>query len=185
MQKILALITICFSLIQAKMFIGIDGGYNIYGRSESGSVKSSVWSNTKPNGWYVGVNLGNEVFKNDYFGFRVFLDTGISRGISVKQFKVINAGLNTDALINFVVTQNFSLGIFVGAGAGYEYVSLGKITKFESLPVYGRIGLTTSIGESSRIDFTLRPPIVSYKFNKNSRFVSSSLLLQVGYKFLF
>lgn len=186
MKKIIALVFMFLSLTQARMFIGVDGGYSFYGRSLSGDIfKSSVWNNQKPRGWYAGLNLGSEFLANDYFGFRVILDGGFSKGLNVSQVKIISGSLNADMLVNFIATGSFSLGVFVGAGAGYEYVILGNNAKFSSIPVFGRAGITMGLGQNSRIDITARPPIVSYKLNKNARFVSSSLLLQVGYKYIF
>lgn len=186
MKKIVVLSLLFLSFTQAGMFIGVDGGYNVYGRSSNGDVfKSSVWKNQKPTGWYAGINLGSEFLANDYFGFRTFVDAGYSSGLNVKNVKIISAGLNADMLVNFVATNSFSLGIFVGAGASYEYVMLGNNFKSSSVPVYGRTGITMGLGQHSRIDITARPPIVSYKLKKSARFASSSFLLQIGYKYLF
>lgn len=186
MKKVVALVFLFLSLTQARMFIGVDGGYNVYGRSLSGDTfKSSVWHNQKPNGWYAGLNFGSEFLANDYFGFRVFVDGGFSKGLNISQITIASAGLNADMLVNFVATSSFSLGVFVGAGAGYEYVMLGSNARFSSIPVYGRVGVTMGLGQNSRIDITARPPIVSYQLDKNARFASSSFLLQVGYKYIF
>lgn len=186
MKKIIALVFIFLSLTQAKMFVGVDGGYSLYGRSPSGDIlKSSVWNNQKPRGWYAGLNIGSEFLANDYFGFRVILDGGYSNGLNVSQVKIISGSLNTDMLVNFVATGSFSLGIFVGAGAGYDYVVLGNHAKFSSVPIFGRAGITMGLGENSRIDITARPPIISYKLNKYAKFASSSFLLQAGYKYIF
>ena len=180
--KILICMTMLFTLSEAKMFVGVDGGYDVHGVASSGYVGSSVYNGHYGSRlWSLNLNFGGEGLVNNYFGFRAFLEAGYAQAI-YGALKFANLGVNVDSLINFVSNGSFSFGMILGLGANYEVnVNNGD----GSFPLYARTGFTFGIGPNSRIDLTLKLPMVGWYLNGNAKGTNASLKFQLGYKVLF
>ena len=180
--KILISMAMLITLSNAEMFVGVDGGYDVHGVASSGYVDSSVYNGHYGSRmWTLSLNFGGEGLVNNYFGFRAFLEAGYAHAIH-GGLKFANLGVNADSIINFVNSGSFSFGMLLGLGANYEVnVSDGS----GSFPLYGRTGFTFGIGPNSRIDLTLKLPIVGWYLNGNPKNTNASLKFQLGYKVLF
>ncbi|RDU65130.1 hypothetical protein [Helicobacter sp. MIT 14-3879] len=192
MKKILILAIACLTISQAKMFVGADGGYIMYGSASNGSTNSSIYDSKNKHrfdsdGWSVSLNFGAEGFVNNYFGARAFLEAFYSRGLN-NSINIIDITGNADIIINFVNTGGFAFGAFGGLGVGYEYLFTNKFTTGDGIaPFFGRVGLTFGLGNNSRIDATLKLPIMGWYIHgsDSNKFVQSPLSFQLGYKYLF
>ena len=206
MKKVLAIGLVSLALAQAKVFIGIQGSYD-WGASigKTNTFNTPIWSGNVTDGWGVGANFGLEQ-DFGYFGLREFLSFDYSSSFLDKAtgfygFDVFDVDLNLDALINFVKGDMFSMGMFLGAGVGYQYMSFfndtatGK-TKFSfgNLPLFARAGLTFGIGSHSRIDLGVKIPLIAFGLHKgpnggnnaaNEQYYYPPLKIQLSYKFLF
>ncbi len=192
MKKILALGFLSVSLASASVFVGIDGGYSMVGVAKSGKVDSSVWQGHYNDAWNVSANIGYEAFFNGYFGTRAFLSVGYGTYLdSFTSNYTINVDGNVDAMLNFINTGGFAAGIFAGVGVGYQYNSyLNSNISSNSIPLFGRAGITFGIGEHLRLDLTAKMPIVGWDLkdsiiNNIVPTVHSPLVFQAGIKFLF
>lgn len=185
MKKIIALSLLLAGFIQANSFFGVDLGYIMYGNASSGAVNSTIYNTSYKgrldiNGITVSANYGVEGFANSVLGGRIFIEGLYSNGLNNRN-KTIDVTGNADMIINIINP----LGIFGGAGFGYEY-AIGKT--FEDgngyLPFYGRLGATIALGQG-RIDLTFKLPIVGWRIHGKSAFVNSPFSIQVGYKHSF
>ena len=206
MKKVLAIGLVSLALAQAKVFIGVQGSYD-WGASigRTNTFNTPIWSGNVTDGWGVGANLGLEQ-DFGYFGLREFLSFDYSSSFLDKAtgfygFDVFDVDLNLDALINFVKGDVFSMGIFLGAGVGYQYMSLlndtnsGKVKfSFGNLPIFARTGLTFGIGSHSRIDLGVKIPLIAFGLHKgqnggnaagDEQYYYPPLKIQLSYKFLF
>lgn len=192
MKKLLALGLLSFSLAQAKVFVGVDGGYVMAGSSVSGKADSTVWDGTYDDAWSVSANVGYETFFSNNFGMRAFLAVGYGTYLdSLTSNQAINIDGNLDLILNFVNTGSFGFGVFAGVGAGYQYNSfLDDKLSFHSIPLFGRAGVTFGFGEKVRLDLTARLPIIAWdaKDSVGSGIlptIYSPVTMQAGVKFLF
>lgn len=188
MKKMLALGLLSLSLAQAKVFVGVDGGYVMAGSSVSGKADSSVWDGGYNHGWTAGANFGYETFFSSHFGTRAFVSAGYGNVLDdiTETNQFFNVDANIDLMVNFV--GNF--GVFAGIGAGYQYHSIGNVLTNHNIPLFGRAGVTIGFGERVRLDLTAKLPIITWDTG-DSLIVGvlpttlSSVTMQAGVKFLF
>ncbi|GAB0174044.1 hypothetical protein [Helicobacter trogontum] len=181
MKKMLALGLLSLSLAQAKVFVGIDGGYVMAGSAPFGKTNSSVWNGNYRDAWSVSANFGYESLFSNHFGARAFISAGYGNVLDsalTNQFITVDG--NIDLMINFVP----SFGIFAGVGAGYQY---HNVYKEHGIPLFGRAGVTFGITEHLRLDLTARLPIITWEAKDSLVGLSmfSPLTVQAGIKFLF
>lgn len=184
MKKMLALGLLSLSLAQAKVFVGIDGGYVMAGSAPFGKTNSSVWNGNYRDAWSVSANFGYESLFSNHFGARAFISAGYGNVLDsalTNQFITVDG--NIDLMINFVP----SFGIFAGVGAGYQY---HNVYKEHGIPLFGRAGVTFGITEHLRLDLTAKLPIIAWDMDGSDIAgilpkVNSPLTVQAGIKFLF
>ncbi|MWV63084.1 outer membrane beta-barrel protein [Helicobacter saguini] len=163
------------SLVQvawARAFVGIDAGYDsAFPKLDNGLAKESYQNFTKYSidGWNVGLNVGGEWFfgGSGYVGLRTFLQLGYGQGyFHGVTLNIIDVNLNLDLLANFYNSGSFSVGAFLGVGAGINTAARDlagqSIMLGLNIPIYGRAGFTFGLGEHSRVDITASLPILSY-----------------------
>ena len=189
MKKILISAVACAAIAQAGMFVGFDGGYAMNTSAGNGGTKYGIYdSNIKnrfdANAWNVALNFGAEGFVNGYFGARAFIEALYSGGIDSPLSHFDLTG-NADILVNFV--SSGAVGVFAGFGVGYSYW-WGTGFGGGNAPLYARTGLTFGIGKNSRIDATLKLPIIGWYAHgddKIGKAVAQPFSVQLGYKYLF
>lgn len=193
MKKILISAVACLSISQASMFVGVDGGYTMFGSVSNGATNSTIYNeNYKQrfdnDWWSLGLNFGAEGFVNNYFGARAFLEAVYSNSLIYNTSHNVDILGNADLMLNFLNTGGFSLGIFGGLGVGYSVVFDGDFSKGYA-PLYGRTGVTMGLGNSARIDLTLKLPITAWTIHAsngvNKDIAPSAFAFQAGFKYLF
>lgn len=187
MKKMLALGLLSLSLAQAKIFVGVDGGYVMAGSAVSGKADSSVWDGGYQNAWNVGANFGYETFFSDHFGARAFISAGYG---SVLDSAVTNQFFNVDGNIDLIVNFVSSFGVFAGVGAGWQHHSIANAFDRNSIPLFGRAGLTFGLTDNLRLDLTAKLPIITWDMGDSPAVgvlptAFSPLAVQAGIKFLF
>ncbi len=190
MKKILISAVACAAIAQAGMFVGFDGGYAMNTAAGDNSVDYRIYKSDKNrfdfDAWNVALNFGAEGFVNGYFGARAFIEALYSGGIGSNLSHFDLTG-NADIIVNFV--SNGGIGVFGGLGVGYSYW-WGTGFKQGNAPLYARTGFTFGIGKNSRIDATLKLPIIGwYAHGDNGAIVGKSVnqpfSVQLGYKYIF
>lgn len=187
MKKMLALGLLSLSLAQAKVFVGVDGGYVMAGSATSGKVNSGVYDGHYQDAWNVSVNFGYETFFSSHFGARAFVSAGYG---SALDSAVTNQFFDVDGNIDLIVNFVSSFGVFAGVGAGWQHHSIANAFDNNSIPLFGRVGLTFGITDNLRLDLTAKLPIIAWDLG-NSDIVGvlpttfSPLAVQAGIKFLF
>ena len=202
MKKVLALGLVSLALVQAKVFLGVQGGYDLgVGLTKTGTLDAPIWKGATTGGWSAGANLGLE-HGEGFFGVRYFLSFDYSAPLSnsdvYKNLNVFDVDLNLDLLLNFVHGGSFGFGMFLGTGVGYQYAFFKSGTNnaqssFGAAPIFGRAGLTFALGEHSRFDVGVKIPIIAFGIHRNKNHVAnlsdpnyySPLKIQASYRFLF
>lgn len=186
MKKILISAVACAAIAQAGMFVGFDGGYAMNTSAGDNSTDYAIYKSDKnrfdANAWNVALNFGAEGFVNGYFGARAFIEALYSGGIdsALSHFDLTG---NADIIVNFI--SSGAIGAFAGFGVGYSYwwgTNYGQ----GNAPLYARTGLTFGIGKNSRIDATLKLPIIGWYAHGDSKLaINQPFSVQLGYKYRF
>lgn len=168
-------------------------------------------------GFNVALTLGSEhFFAKDYLGLRWGASVGYTeiqqdvraihnKGSNFATFTnaYVDAGLNLDAIVNFIATSRNSFGIFGGVGMDYHYLvtadveeapnlfsRLSEAPSRHSIELVGRVGLTTLLAKHHRIDVTAKLPFGYIAAGKNDKIQISGYeplktSFNVGYKYVF
>lgn len=188
------------SMVQAKFYVGIEGGYSVESQYKTGLSKNSVSfsvpstnviSNAFKNetkGYSVAGVFGTEDFYGKYFGTRWGVSAGYTQ-VSIKdaQNRYVDAGLNLDLMLNFINTGSFSLGVFGGVSGDYHYqLDVSR----HLLDFNGRVGLSTLITSHHRLEFVAKLPIASMNAAGQSTYLGADVVpartsLGASYKFIF
>lgn len=190
MKKILISAVACAAIANAGMFVGFDVGYAMNTSAGDGGTKYGIYdSNIKnrfdANAWNVALNFGAEGFVNGYFGARAFIEALYSGGLD-SIYSHFDLTGNADIILNFI--SSGGIGAFAGFGVGYSYWWGVKGSESGNAPLYARTGLTFGIGKNSRIDATLKLPIIGWYAhgdNKVLKTVHQPFSVQLGYKYRF
>lgn len=189
MKKVLISAVACAAIAQAGMFVGFDGGYAMNGVAANGSTQYSFYNGDdsnrfKADAWNVSLNFGAEGFVNGFFGARAFLEAVYSGGLKSPLSHFDLTG-NVDVIVNFV--KSGAVGAFAGVGVGYSYWFGGNYGQGNA-PLFARTGLTFGIGKNSRIDATLKLPIIGWYIHGNdkaTKSVNQAFSVDLGYRYLF
>lgn len=189
MKKILISAVACAAIAQAGAFIGFDGGYSMNSVAGNGSTQYSIYNGDykdrfKADAWNVSLNFGAEGFVGGYFGARAFLEAMYSGGLA-SAYSHFDLTGNADIILNFV--KSGAVGAFGGVGIGYSYW-FGKNYGQGNAPLFARTGLTFGIGKNSRIDATLKLPIIGWYIhgdNKATKSVNQGFSVDLGYRYRF
>ena len=176
MKKVLAIGLVSLALAQAKVFIGVQGGYDLGGLlTKTGGLDAPIWAGNTTGGWSVGANLGVE-HGSGFLGLRYFLSFDYSRSLqgvsaSSKNFSAYDVDLNVDIMLNLIRGSSLGLGLFAGAGAGYQYISFAdtannRLYSDGNIPIFGRAGVTLRFGERIRVDAGVKIPIMAFDMLK-------------------
>lgn len=187
MKKMLALGLLSLSLAQAKIFVGVDGGYVMMGCAVSGKADSSVYDGRYKDAWNVSANFGYETFFSSHFGARAFVSAGYG---SIFDTVTTNHIFNVDGNIDLIANLVGGFGVFAGVGAGWQHHPVAKTFDNNSIPLFGRVGFTFGITDNLRLDLTAKLPIITWDMDNSVLTdklpkLSSPLTVQAGIKFLF
>ncbi len=143
MKKLIFVLTLIISAMEARFFVGVSGGYLSTNTSYSFAGALIDISGTAPqledyveregkskgNGGIISLSLGTEHFPHtDYIGWRWELAGGYGHYFykhmlseQNTQSSLLFAEFNSDVLVNFYVKpQKFSFGIFLGTGISWQ-----------------------------------------------------------------
>ncbi|MWV61872.1 outer membrane beta-barrel protein [Helicobacter saguini] len=192
MKKLLAIGALSIAFAQAGVFVGVQGGYDVAaGYASGGKFNAPLYDGrTNNSGWSVGANAGYELGLG-FFGVRGYLQFDYSQMLDVSRFHAFDVDFNVDALINFVNSDAFGLGLYAGIGIGYQRLMYDlNVVQINSnnLPLFARLGLTFKVLEHSRIDVGVKLPITGWNLDNritDEFSIYSPLKAQISYKFLF
>ncbi|MGX2982248.1 hypothetical protein [Helicobacter sp. 23-1045] len=185
MKKVLISAVACAAIANAGMFVGFDGGYAMNTEAGHNSTQYNIYNGDYQqrfdfDAWNVSLNFGAEGFVNNYFGARAFLEAVYSGGLT-SPYSHFDLTGNADIIINFV--SSGAVGAFAGLGVGYSYWWGGKYEQGNA-PLFARTGLTFGIGKNSRIDATLKLPIIGWNLH-GAQGVNQPFSVNLGYRYRF
>ncbi|RDU65902.1 hypothetical protein CQA53_05520 [Helicobacter didelphidarum] len=180
-----SIVLLSSTIASARVFVGIQAGYDM-GKFESvlrgnnGVLGSSAFSAIQDHNFYAGLDVGTEHIYN-YVGFRWFVGVGYTSA-----FETAEINLGVDFLLNFLKSDRFSMGFYVGVGSSFQAL-INPALKGE-IPILGRTGLSFGLGEHNRIDIGVQIPIITWSieaFDKPFGIMYSPIRTQIGYKYIF
>lgn len=209
-KKILGLIFASFamfSVTQARVYFGIEGGYATQVEYPTGLTKNSVYfahpsTDTIADaikygarGYSVAGVVGTEnLFLGGFFGTRTGTSVGYT-SISKNSVKLdlLDIGFSTDLILNIVANGGFSFGFFGGIETDYHYafnMSSSDAMSKHLLDFAGRVGVTTLIGDHHRFEVMAKLPVASLNFAGSEAYLGGVAGLArtsflASYKFVF
>ncbi|WP_104697470.1 MULTISPECIES: outer membrane beta-barrel protein [unclassified Helicobacter] len=149
------LLCIFTTAVQARFFVGIEGGYLGSATYQDLSKDGTLFVVAKPSiipsafsdslkGFNTSLSIGTESFFGDYFGIRLDFLAGYNQMTqhfdSIKaQFNLINTSLYFDFLVNFLKSSHVDLGFIGGIGMDVyyrlNYLKEINIDDFDMLPM--------------------------------------------------
>lgn len=191
------------SFMQARFFIGIDGGYSIdsvdISIEEPGGGKVHLKDVYKGNGYMFGFNLGTQHFfdANDSIGFRWLLSGGYGRtdlvAQAVKQVRfpstILNLALGVDGVFDLLKIGSHSFGVFGGLEGALlaaisdaytidEHNQKNQVLLIGTPSLLARIGASFFFNQQHRVELLLRLPIYSFETSIADELTSSGKQLE-------
>lgn len=192
-------------------FIGFDTGYSVT-FMERAQTQQTTKSVVAPSLINIGVKAGYSYYFLSFLGVRGYLDyqygfsvssttqTGQQTQTDTTRNSLHQVAFNIDALINFVNTESFALGVYAGIGLGYANASSTNVEQNQTintkrsdgfiLPI--NVGLGITAGEHHRLDFGVKIPTLSTKAplpagqtQSNTTTTYKDLIVTIGYAFQF
>ncbi len=213
MKKTTLLLWLLFaSVLQARFFLGIEGGCTSEGipalQAKGKGIEFHTISTSNlgdilkkgASGYSIGATLGSESFFGKYFGLRWQLGVGYSSAELELEYnkeekeielKSIGVDVGVDMIVNVVNSGNFALGFFGGAGVDYQYFTSTNNPKIHSVGFFGKGGITTLLFDHHRMEFFAKIPFadMSAKFELGDKNTIASnaqkLTFGASYKFVF
>lgn len=121
---------------------GIDIGYAEANLSGNMSYMGSSTGGLSGKGGYVNIGLigGSKFFSRPDLGFRIYgnfnYQPDFKNSSGSANTSLFNFGINADLLYNFVVGDDYDIGLFAGAGLGFNTYFGKYINDLESLALY-------------------------------------------------
>lgn len=213
MKKIIVFLMLLFaSLLQARFYIGIEGGHTsqgiptLQGKGKGIEFHSITISGVGDilkdgaSGYSLGGVIGSESFFGRFFGLRWEVGAGYTSSElefenKAKKYelelKSIYADVSIDMIVNFVNSCNFAFGFFGGAGIDYQYFTSTGNPNIHSVGFFGKGGVTTLLFNHHRMEIFAKVPFadMSAKFELGDKNTIASnaqkLTFGASYKFVF
>ncbi|MDY5823208.1 MAG: outer membrane beta-barrel protein [Helicobacter sp.] len=200
------------------LFVGVHGGVSLFGvgmydetgkKATDRELKDNFGVNASTTSFNVGLKAGYQYFFMPIVGVRGYLgyDFNGSRalmklGMGMKDVNVSfqNITLNADVMVNFLNTDSFTLGAYVGFGLGYGITGMtgqkavidqiiGKM-KYNGFNIPINVGIAATFGGSHKVEIGAKIQALSAGYSSNDKNDKSETLMNthvinVGYSYIF
>ena len=203
------------------LFVGVHGGVSLFGiglydekgkKATDRELKDNFGVNASTASFNVGLKAGYQYFfmpivgvrgylGYDFNGSRVF-GKGSKFGEGVKDVSISfqNITLNADVMVNFLNTDSFTLGAYVGFGLGYGITGvtdpkagidmfLGNMNcNGFNIPI--NVGIAATFAESHKVEIGAKIQALSAGYsskakNDKSEMLMNTHVINVGYSYIF
>ena len=203
------------------LFVGVHGGVSLFGvgiYNETGKkatdreLKDNFGVNASTASFNVGLKAGYQYFFMPIVGVRGYLgyDFNGSRllmkgavfGAGVKDINLSfqNITLNADVMVNFLNTDSFTLGAYVGFGLGYGITGITgpKATidmvlgdkNYNGFNIPINVGIAATFAGSHKVEIGAKIQALSAGYssktkNDKSEILMNTRVINVGYSYIF
>ena len=203
------------------LFVGVHGGVSLFGvgvydtngkKATDKQFKDQTGTDASAASFNVGLKAGYQYFfmpivgvrgylGYDFNGSRIFAK-GSKFGTGVKDINISfqNITLNADVMVNFLNTDSFTLGAYVGFGLGYGITGMtgqkavidqiiGKM-KYNGFNIPINVGIAATFGGSHKVEIGAKIQALSAGYSSNDKNDKSETLMNthvinVGYSYIF
>ena len=199
------------------LFVGVHGGVSLFGvgmydekgKAESNQTYKDRGIDKSATSFNVGLKAGYQYFFMPMVGVRGYLgyDFNGSRalmklGMGMKDVNVSfqNITLNADVMVNFLNTDSFTLGAYVGFGLGYGITGVtgpkAGIDRFLGNMNYNgfnipiNVGIAATFAGSHKVEIGAKIQALSAGYSSKTKNDKSEMLINthvinVGYSYIF
>ena len=202
------------------LFVGVHGGVSLFGvgmydekgKAESNQTYKDRGIDKSATSFNVGLKAGYQYFfmpivgvrgylGYDFNGSRIFAK-GSKLGTGVKDINISfqNITLNADVMVNFLNTDSFTLGAYVGFGLGYGITGVtGQKAAIDmvinnmnyngfNIPI--NVGIAATFGGSHKVEIGAKIQALSAGYSSKTKNDKSEMLINthvinVGYSYIF
>ncbi|MDY5950137.1 MAG: outer membrane beta-barrel protein [Helicobacter sp.] len=200
------------------LFVGVHGGVSLFGvgiydetgkKATDRELKDNFGVNASTTSFNVGLKAGYQYFFMPIVGVRGYLgyDFNGSRalmklGMGMKDVNVSfqNITLNADVMVNFLNTDSFTLGAYVGFGLGYGITGItGQKAAIDmvlgdmnyngfNIPI--NVGIAATFAGSHKVEIGAKIQALSAGYssktkNDKSEILMNTHVINVGYSYIF
>ena len=200
------------------LFVGVHGGVSLFGvgiydetgkKTTDRELKDNFGVNASTTSFNVGLKAGYQYFFMPIVGVRGYLgyDFNGSRalmklGMGMKDVNVSfqNITLNADVMVNFLNTDSFTLGAYVGFGLGYGITgltgektivdTLNKGQDYNGFNIPINVGIAATFAGSHKVEIGAKIQALSAGYssktkNDKSEILMNTHVINVGYSYIF
>ena len=200
------------------LFVGVHGGVSLFGvgiydetgkKATDRELKDNFGVNASTTSFNVGLKAGYQYFFMPIVGVRGYLgyDFNGSRalmklGMGMKDVNVSfqNITLNADAMVNFLNTDSFALGAYVGFGLGYGITgltgektivdTLSKEQNYNGFNIPINVGIAATFAGSHKVEIGAKIQALSAGYssktkNDKAEYLMNTHVINVGYSYIF
>ncbi|WP_077388569.1 outer membrane beta-barrel protein [Helicobacter bilis] len=200
------------------LFVGVHGGVSLFGvgiydetgkKATDRELKDNFGVNASTTSFNVGLKAGYQYFFMPIVGVRGYLgyDFNGSRalmklGMGMKDVNVSfqNITLNADVMVNFLNTDSFTLGAYVGFGLGYGITgltgektivdTLNKGQDYNGFNIPINVGIAATFAGSHKVEIGAKIQALSAGYssktkNDKSEILMNTHVINVGYSYIF
>ncbi|EEO25183.2 MULTISPECIES: outer membrane beta-barrel protein [Helicobacter] len=203
------------------LFVGVHGGVSLFGvgiydetgkKATDKQFKDQTGTDASTASFNVGLKAGYQYFfmpivgvrgylGYDFNGSRVF-GKGSKFGEGVKDVSISfqNITLNADVMVNFLNTDSFTLGAYVGFGLGYGITgltgektivdTLNKGQDYNGFNIPINVGIAATFAGSHKVEIGAKIQALSAGYssktkNDKSEILMNTHVINVGYSYIF
>ena len=199
------------------LFVGVHGGVSLFGvgmydgngkKYTDKQFKDQTGTDASATSFNVGLKAGYQYFFMPIVGVRGYLgyDFNGSRSyMKIPNMKDVNVSfqnitLNADVMVNFLNTDSFTLGAYVGFGLGYGITGVtgpkAGIDRFLGNMNYNgfnipiNVGIAATFGGSHKVEIGAKIQALSAGYSSKTKNDKSEMLINthvinVGYSYIF
>lgn len=185
------------------LFVGAQLGVSILGYyTYNNNRKIDAQSETKA-GFNAGLKVGYGHFFTPLIGIRGYLAYDFDGSIKVNDNPAVNLtyqniSLNVDAMVNFINTGSFSMGVFGGFGLGFGIASFNQkdfedaiksIADYNGFNIPINLGVSATFASRHKVELGAKIQTLAagwtLKSDKKSGIYINPYVISVGYSFIF
>ena len=201
------------------LFVGVHGGVSLFGiglydekgKAYSTQMYKGLGVDKSSASFNVGLKAGYQYFfmpmvgvrgylGYDFNGSRVFVKMPAAANMKDISISFQNITLNADVMVNFLNTDSFTLGVYVGFGLGYGITGMtgqkavidqiiGKM-KYNGFNIPINVGIAATFGRSHKVEIGAKIQALSAGYssktkNDKTEYLMNTHVINVGYSYIF
>ena len=202
------------------LFVGVHGGVSLFGiglydekgKAYSTQMYKGLGVDKSSASFNVGLKAGYQYFfmpmvgvrgylGYDFNGSRVFVKMPAAANMKDISISFQNITLNADVMVNFLNTDSFTLGVYVGFGLGYGITGItgqkevidqiiGNNMKYNGFNIPINVGIAATFAGSHKVEIGAKIQALSAGYSSKTKNDKSEMLINthvinVGYSYIF